>query len=114
MRSPSVLFMLGNYDQHPEFWDFSIDPKFSDTRVITNKDNYATFEINGVSYTTQELYLDTNGSTFWTVQAEFEIPNFEELFDSFLEIVAKGEVVLRLGNHKFASNREENWELFEQ
>lgn len=106
--------MLGNYDQHPEFWDFSIDPKFSDTRVITNKDNYATFEINGVSYTTQELYLDTNGSTFWTVQAEFEIPNFEELFDSFLEIVAKGEVVLRLGNHKFASNREENWELFEQ
>lgn len=106
--------MLGNYDKHPEFWDFSIDPKFSDTRVIKDKDNYATFEINVVSYTTQELYLDTNGSTFWTVQAEFEIPNFEELFDSFLEIVAKGEVVLRLGNHKFVSNKEENWELFQQ
>jgi hypothetical protein len=106
--------MLGNYDQHPKFWDFSIDPKFSDTRVIKDKDNYATFEINEVSYTTQELYLDTNGSTFWTVQADFEIPNFEELFDSFLEIVAKGEVILRLGDQKFVSNKEENWELFEQ
>ena len=105
--------MLGNYDEHPEFWDFSIDPKFSDTRVIKDKDNYATFEINGDSYTTQELYLDTNGSTFWTLQAEFEIPNFEELFDSFLEIVAKGGVILRLGNYKFVSNKEENWELFD-
>ena len=113
MRSPSVLFMLGNYDEHPEFWGFSIDPKFSDTRVITDKDNYATFEINGDSYTTQELYLDTNGSTFWTVQAEFDIPNFGEIFDGFLEAVTKGEVILRLGDYRFVSNKEENWELFE-
>lgn len=72
-----------------------------------------TFELNGVSYTTQELYLDTNGSTLWTVQAEFDIPNFGEIFDGFLEAVTKGEIILRLGDYRFVSNKEENWELFD-
>lgn len=42
------------------------------------------------------MFFGTYGCTFWTVQAGLKIPNFEELFDSFLEIVAKGEVILRL------------------
>lgn len=42
------------------------------------------------------MFFGTYGCTFWTVQAGLEIPNFEELFDSFLEIVAKSEVILRL------------------
>lgn len=112
-KTPSVIFPLGKYDESPDFWDFSIDPNSSDIRVIKDAKNYATFKINGVSYTTQELYLDNHGSTFWTVQAVFEISNFEELLDTFLEVVANGEVTLRLGDYNFVSNKEENWELFE-
>lgn len=112
-KKPSVIFPLGNYEERPEFWDFSVDAKMGDVRVIKDKKNFAKVKINGISYTTHDLYLDTNGSTFWTVQAEFEIPKFEELFDSFLGAVEKGHATLSLGDYKFVSNKEENWELFE-
>ena len=113
VKRPTVIFPLGDYEEHPEFWDFSVDAKMGDVRVIQDKKNFAKIEINGISYTTHELYLDTHGSTFWTVQAEFEITKFEDLFYSFLDSVEKGEAILRLGDYRFVSNKEENWELFE-
>ena len=113
MKYPQVSFYLGSFSEHPEFGDLSIAPEMSDVRVKKDKENYSKIQVNKVTYTTTNLELELFDGQ-WFLNAIFEIPEFEKIFNDFRDSVATSKGVLKLGHLEFLSNKEDNFHLFEE